>query len=608
MKNKNISVWKKSWDSYFPFLSWWKKMKNPQSIKSDIVAWISVALVLIPQSMAYATLAWLPLEVGLYTALVPVIIAAMFWSCSQMSTGPITIISLMSAAALAPLADIWTQQYIFLASVLAFSTGIFYLILSFLKLWMIVDFLSHPVILWFTNWVCILTILSQIWKIFWVSIDKWDNFFEYMLNIIFAIFWSFHFPTLIVWLSSILVLLFLAKYFPKLPKVLILLIVCIWSSYYFWYEQNFGWAIVHQIPNHLPEFWFWFLTQWATQLSIDQLWKIILYSMIIGLIAFTQTIWVAKFVWYKTKQKISANRELIWQWLANISSSLFGWYGVAGSFSKTAVNMRNGAQTGLSSVITGLWVIITLLFLTPLLYHLPIASLSAVIIVAVIWLIKFQPIIDAWKVEKHDAIVAIGTFILTLVLSPNLERAILIWVVVSLALYIYRTMRPKIVEVSMYKDWEYRDCELFGLKTSKCVSIVRIDGDIYFANSGYFEDEILNLVAEKSKLSAIVFDFEWMNNIDSSWVQMLKNLTFRLKSMEIKLYITNMRVKVYQKLEKIWFVEEFWKSHFYNEINAAVEDVIKKFWKKSDVKMLLEYKKDKHKHPQLNKKIRKNYV
>lgn len=606
---KNISKNKNnSFEKYFPFLSWWKKLKNPQVIKLDFFAGISVALVLIPQSMAYASLAWLPIEVGLYTALIPVVIAAMFWSCSQMSTGPITIISLMSAAVLAPIAQTETQEYIALASLLAFFTWIFYLILSSLKLWMIVDFLSHPVILWFTNWVCILTILSQLWKIFWVSIDKWNHFFEYMLNIIFAIFWSFHLPTLIVWLSSILVLLFLAKYFPKLPKVLILLIVCIWTSYYFWYEQNFGWAIVHQIPNHLPEFWFWFLTQWATQLSIDQLWKIILYSMIIGLIAFTQTIWVAKFVWYKTKQKISANRELIGQGLANISSSFFWSYGVAWSFSKTAVNIRNGAQTGLSSVVTGWVVVITLLYLTPLLYHLPIASLSAVIIVAVIWLIKFQPIIDAWKVEKHDAIIAIGTFILTLVLSPNLERAILIWVVVSLALYIYRTMRPKIVEVSMYKDGEYRDCELFGLKTSKCVSIVRVDWDVYFANSGYFEDEILNLVSEKPDLKAIIFDFEWMNNIDSSGSQMLKNLTQRLKSMGIKLYITNMRVRVYEKLRNIWFVHSFWENHFYNEINDAVEHVIEKFWKKSDVKMLLEYKKDKHKHPQLNKKIRKKYV
>lgn len=602
-KNKNNSL-----EKYFPFLSWWEKLKNPQVIKSDFFAGISVALVLIPQSMAYASLAWLPIEVWLYTALIPVVIAAMFWSCSQMSTGPITIISLMSAAVLIPIAQTGTQEYIALASLLAFFTWIFYLILSSLKLWMIVDFLSHPVILWFTNGVCILTILSQLGKIFWVWIDKWNHFFEYIFNIFTSILLGFHFPTFIVGIWSIFLLIVLAKYFPKLPKVLILLVISIWLSYYFGYEENFSWAIVHQIPNHLPDFSLPFLQESIFKISVEEFWKIILYSMIIGLIAFTQTIWVAKFVWYKTKQKISANRELVWQWLANISSSLFWWYGVAGSFSKTAVNIRNGAQTGLSSVVTGWVVVITLLFLTPLLYHLPIASLSAVIIVAVIWLIRFQPIFDAWKVEKHDAIIAIGTFILTLILSPNLERAILIWVIVSLALYIYRTMRPKIVEVSMYKDGEYRDCELFGLKTSKCVSIVRVDWDVYFANSGYFEDEVLNLVSEKPDLQAIIFDFEWMNNIDSSGSQMLKNLTQRLNSMGLKLYITNMRVKVYQKLEKIWFVHLFWKTHFYNEINQAVEHVIEKFWKKSDIKMLLKYKKDKNKKPELKKKMRKNYV
>jgi len=171
------------------------------------------------------------------------------------------------------------------------------------------------------------------------------------------------------------------------------------------------------------------------------------------------------------------------------------------------VNLRNGATTGFSSVVTGLIVLMTILYLTPLLYHLPLATLAAIIIVAVMSLVKIKPIINAWKVEKHDAVIAIVTFILTLVLSPNLERAILLGVILSLALYIYRTMRPRIIEVSMYKDGEYRDHELFGLKTSKCVSVVRVDGDIYFANASYFEDAVLDLVSKKTKLKVIIFDF-----------------------------------------------------------------------------------------------------
>lgn len=578
-----------------------------KTIKNDTFAGITVALVLIPQSMAYAGLAWLPIEVGLYTAMIPVIIAAIFWSCSQMSTWPITIISLMTAAVLWSFGDLSSQQYIQYASLLAFCTWIFYLILRALRLWIIVDFLSHPVILWFTNAVCILTIMSQLSKIFWVSIDKGNNFFEYTFNIITTVFQNIDIPTLIVSIFSILFLLIAGKLIPKFPKVLWVMVLAIIWSYYFWFESNYWWEIVHIIPNHLPSLQIPFFNEYIFDLNIQQWWKIILYSMIIWFIAFTQTIWVAKFVWYKTKQKISANKELVWQWLANISSSMFGWYGVAGSFSKTAVNMRSWAQTSFSSVVTGIIVCISLLFLTPYLYHLPVATLWAVVIVAVFWLIKFSPIVDAWKVEKHDAYIAIITFILTLLFSPNLERAILIGVILSLALYIYRTMRPKIVEVSMYKDGEYRDCELFGLKTSKCVSVVRVDGDVYFANSGYFEDEVLELVSEKEKLKAIIFDFEWMNNIDSSWIQMLKNLTFRLKSMWLKLYITNMRVWVYQKLDKIWFVKDFWEHHFYNEINNAIEHVIQKFWKKSDVQMLLEYQKDKNKTPILTKKTRKKF-
>ncbi|MCP4523132.1 MAG: SulP family inorganic anion transporter, partial [Candidatus Gracilibacteria bacterium] len=295
--------------------------------------------------------------------------------------------------------------------------------------------------------------------------------------------------------------------------------------------------------------------------------------MIIGLIAFTQTISVAKFVGYKNKQKVSANRELFAQGLANVSSSFFGGYGVAGSFSKTAVNLRNGASTGFSSVVTGCIVLLTLLFLTPLLYHLPLATLAAIIIVAVMSMIKIQPIFSAWKVEKHDAFIAIFTGILTLILSPNLERAILIGVILSLALYIYRTMRPKIGEVSLYKDGEYRDHKLFGLKTSKHISIVRVDGDLYFANASYFEDEILNVVSEKKKLKIIILDLEWMNNIDSSGLQMLENLTDRLRKMGIKIYMTNVRVRLTEKFHHTGFLERFGEKKVYSCIEDVIEHI-----------------------------------
>jgi len=586
---------------YLPFLQWIHKLKDPQVVKKDIIAGITVALVLVPQSMAYAGLAWLPIEVWLYTAFIPVIIAGLFGSSAQMSTGPITIVSLMTATALAPIASSGSEWYVIYASMLACMTGVFYMLLWFLRMWIIVEFLSHPVIIGFTNAVAILTILSQVSKLFWISVEKWSHFFEHIYNIIIALFSGIHIPTLIVWMWSIGLLIFLAYFLPKIPKVLVLLFTSISLSYFFWFEENYWGIIIHNIPSDIPSFFFPFFNEYSSELTLAEYWKLAMYSMIIWLIAFTQSISVAKFVWYQTKQKISANKELVAQGLANVSSSLFGWYWVAGSFSKTAVNLRNGATTGFSSVVTGLIVLLTIMYLTPLLYHLPLATLAAIIIVAVMSLVKIKPIINAWKVEKHDAIIAIVTFWLTLALSPNLERAILLGVILSLALYIYRTMRPKVVEVSMYKDWEFRDHELFGLKTSKCISIVRVDGDLYFANASYFEDTILNLVAEKTKLKVIVFDFERMNNIDSSGLQMVENLVERLQDMGLKVYMADVRVRVTEKFHVIGFLEKFWKKRIFISTEDAVKYVVKKYGKSSDSKTLIEYKRDKKREPELDK-------
>lgn len=520
-----------------------------------------------------------------------------------MSTWPITIVSLMTATALAPIASASIEWYMIYASILAFMTGIFYILLWFLRMWIIVDFLSHPVITGFTNWVAILTIMSQVSKLFWVSVDKWWHFFEYILNLFTAIISGVHIPTLITWIFSIWFLLLIARYAPRVPRVLILLIFSISLSYLLGFSENYWGIIIKTIPDNLPSFIFPFFNDFSWILTLADYGQLMMYAMIIWLIAFTQTISVAKFVWYQTKRKIHPNKELVSQWLANISSSLFGWYGVWGSFSKTAVNMRNGATTWFASVVTGLIVLVTLLYLTPLLYHLPFATLAAIIIVAVMSLIKIQPIIDAWKVEKHDAVIAIITFIWTLLLSPNLERAIWLWVILSLALYIYRTMRPKIVEVSMYKDGEYRDHELFGLKTSKCVSIVRVDGDLYFANASYFEDAILDLVTEKTKLKVIIFDFEWMNNIDSSGLKMIENLVDRLKKLWLKVYMADVRVRVTEKFHLTGFLEKFWEKRIFTKTEDAVKYVVKKYGKSADPKTLIKYKRDKKKTPVLDKKI-----
>ena len=588
---------------FFPFLAWIQELKNPNILKRDILAGLSVSFILIPQSMAYAQLAGLPIEVGLYTACIPVIIAALFGSSPQMSTGPVTIVSLMTATVLAPLATNGVEWYVAFASLLAFFTACVYLIIWSLRLWVIVDFLSHPVIVGFTNAAAILTITSQLWKIFWVSSEKTSNYLLTLYNLGTSIISSSHIPTLICGVSSIIFLVIIWKYFQKIPKVLLLLLLSITISYYIWYNAHFWGDIVWFIPAELPHFSLDFLHYSFSSLSVNEILRIWLFSIVIGLIGFTESISVAKFVSYTTKKRLAPNKELIGQWLANLSSSVFWGYGVAGSFSKTAVNLKAGATTWLSSVVTGIMVGITLLFFTPMIAYLPVATLAAIIIVAVTHMIRFFPLHKAWKIQKHDAVIGYITFITTIACTPNIEMWVLIWVILSITLFVYRSMRPKVIELWLYKDGTYRDTDLFWLKTSDDIGVYRFDGSLYFANAWHFESSILNYLAQKKNISYIILDFEWVNNIDSSAEEMLWNLVNRLKENNIKVYITWTRTRVFEKLSASGFVKKFSTKRLLLNINEALKHIEEKSDKKIKLSPLLEYQQDKEKIPELEKQI-----
>ncbi|MCD5375092.1 STAS domain-containing protein [Candidatus Gracilibacteria bacterium] len=553
--------------------------------------------------MAYAQLAGLPIEIGLYTAFIPVIIAALFGSSPQMSTGPVTIVSLMTATALAPVASAGIEGYVAYASLIAFFTSLFYLLIGSLRLGVIVDFLSHPVIVGFTNAAALLTITSQASKIFGVSYEKGSNYFITLYNLTSSIISSTHIVTFICGLSSIIFLVVVGKYFKKVPKILILLLLSISISYITGYNSILGGSIVGDIPSNLPHLSLGFLEIGLSTLGFYDIFRLALFGVIIGLIGFTESISVAKFVSYTTKKPLSPNKELIGQGLANLSSSVFGGYGVAGSFSKTAVNLKAGATTGLTGVITGLMVGFTLLYLTPFLAFLPIATLASIIIVAVLHMIRFAPLNRAWKIEKHDAIIGYVTFFTTLLFTPNIEIGVLIGVLLSLILFIYRTMRPKVIELGLYKDGTYRDIDLFGLKTSENLGVYRFDGSLYFANAGFFESTILNYIAEKKKISYIILDFEWVNNIDSSAEEMLGNLVERLKENDIKVYITGIRTKVFEKLTISKFIKNFSDKRLMLNIDEALRRIKRKTDKKIDLSPLLEYEKDKKKDPELEKKV-----
>ncbi len=568
---------------FTPFKSWIWELKDKEVLKADIIAWITVALVLIPQSMAYAQLAGLPVYIWLYASFLPVMIAAFFGSSRQLATWPVAIVSLMTAIALEPLATANPTWFMVYAALLALLVWIFQLSLWLLKLWVVVNFLSHPVVVWFTNAWALIIASSQLNKIFWVTSWKWEHQYEIVWwTIQNALSWTV-LTTLAIALWSIALLFIIKKINKKLPWVLITVAIFTTISYFIWYEEIW-WtkSIIWAIPKWLPPFK-------LPPLDFDIIKSLLWTAIVISLVWFMEAISIAKWMASQDKQKISANQELVGQWLSNIVSSLFSWYPVSWSFSRSAVNFAAWARTWFSSIVTGIIVALTLLFLTPLLYHLPQATLAAVIIMAVINLIKIEPIKHAFKVQKHDWIVSIITFFATLYFAPKLEEWIIVWVVLSIGLFIYRTSKPNFAELSMHKSWDLRWAKVFWLETSKNVWMYRFDWPLYFWNAWYFEWKLLKFVNEKKNIKVIILDFEAVTEIDATWIEVIDNITEKFGQSWLEIYITRIRKTHYEMLENTGFFEHFSKEKIFFKREDALEYAKKKFWDKLDLDNFYKY-------------------
>ncbi len=556
---------------FLPFLAWIHEIKDKDILKADLVAGLTVALVLVPQSMAYAQLAGLAPQYGLYASFLPVMIAALMGSSRQLGTGPVAVVSLLTAAAIPTIipegADMVT--YAAYASLLAFLVGIFQFALGALKLGFVINFLSHPVVVGFTNAAAIIIGTSQLNKVFGVSKGEGEHTYEQVWGTITNAAADTHMVTLLIAVLAFAIMISVKNYAPKLPGVLIAVVVTTVISYVMGFgmpvdEGGFGGAIVGAIPEGLPPLV-------VPMLDFSVINQMIVVAITIGLIGFMEAISIAKAMAAQTKQRLDADQELIGQGLANVVSSFFQGYAVSGSFSRSAVNISAGAVTGFSSVVTAVIVGITLVFLTPLLYHLPQATLAAVIIMAVINLIKFAPIMHAWKVEKHDAIVAVTSFILTLLFAPHLENGIVIGVILSLALFLYRTMEPRFTELSAHDgssilvnalDNELDRCEV--------VSIVKYSGSLYFGNAGYFEDKILKLIADKQQcLKYVIVDMAGINQIDASGEEVLSGLLDRCSAGGVEILFARSE-GIEKVLERSGFMDRFGKDRFYDRRTDAL--------------------------------------
>jgi SulP family sulfate permease len=299
-----------------------------------------------------------------------------------------------------------------------------------------------------------------------------------------------------------------------------------------------GGEVVGAIPEGLPSIK-------MPSFNLDALGSLLSAALVISLVGFMEAISIAKAVAAKTRERVDPNQELVGQGLANVVGSFTQAFPVSGSFSRTAVNMNAGARTGMSSVITALIVLVALLFLTPLLYHLPQAVLAAIIIMAVIGLVNFKAVKHAWQASKHDGIAAVVTFIATLAFAPHLDNGIMVGAGLALGLYLYRTMSPRVAILGRYNDGTLRDINVYpDLPTSKHMVAIRFDGSLYFANVAYFEDAVLEAVANHPDAKYVLVVGNGINQLDASGEEVIHHLLDRLKSTGITLVFSGLKKQV----------------------------------------------------------------
>lgn len=573
----------------FPFLVWAPMLKDRKVLHDDFIAGLTVALVLIPQSMAYANLAGLPAAYGLYISLMPVLVAALWGSSRQLGTGPVAVVSIMTATTVAGILGGTAEsnpallaEYVALATFLAFIVGVFQFSLGVFKLGIIVNFLSLPVIVGFTNAAAMVIGLSQLSKIFGVNMPgaPSDHFITVRIWGVLEQLGDTHIPTLLMGISAFAVMWFLKKYAPRLPGVLIAVASATFISYLIGFEQMGG-KVVGEVPQGLP----------SLQLpgfDFNNLGYLVVNGMIIALVGFMEAISIAKAMAAKTKDKLDPNQELVGQGLSNIVGSFTQSYPASGSFSRSAVNLNAGARTGFSSVVTAMLVVVTLLFLTPLLYHLPSAVLAAVIMMAVVGLINFKAVKHAWKTNHHDGIASIITFGCTLGFAPHLETGILIGATLAISLFLYRTMKPRVALLGRYPDGTLRDLKVNpDLPVDNEIIVLRFDGSLYFANVAFFEDIVLAAVSDNPDAKYILVVGDGINQLDASGEEVLHHLIERLKSNNMILVFSGLKKQILDVMRRTSLLETLGDENIFATEDMALTDLYERLGKKGKDAVLM---------------------
>lgn len=544
-----------------PILQWLPHYKK-RDFRADFIAGLTVGVMLVPQGMAYGLLAGLPPIYGLYSGIIPMFLYAFFGTSRQLSVGPVALVSLLILSGVGQFAEPGTDYFVSLAISTALIAGIIQILLGLFRLGFLVNFLSHPVISGFTSAAALIIAFSQTANLFGIKAPR-SNIIHEIVGFLIAHLSEIHLLTLVIGLGGIVFMLLLKKIHKSIPNALVTVILGTLIVWFFELDKQ-GIQIVGVVPEGLPAFG-------IPKLDMETLTNLLPLAITICIISFIESLAIAKTIESQHKDyKVVPNQELFALGLTKIGGAFFQSFPTTGSFTRSAVNNESGARTGIASIVSAVIISLTLLFLTPLFYYLPKALLASIIVVAVRNLIDYKEAIHLWKTDKKDFISLMGTFIATLTLG--IQMGVFTGLVLSLLLIVYKTSKPQFAILGRLPDTKtFRNINRFpDAKEEPGIKVVRFDSHLFFGNAEFFRESIEDLVKEQGTPKAIVLDASIISSIDSTGIQVIKDIISYLNNHQVQFLVSGLVGPVRDTLQQNNLLTKIGEKNIFLRTHDAV--------------------------------------
>ncbi|MGC2048702.1 MAG: SulP family inorganic anion transporter [Gallionella sp.] len=548
-----------------PFMQWWH-MVDRNTSRADLMAGLTGALIVLPQGVAFATIAGMPPEYGLYAAMLPAIIAALFGSSWHLVSGPTTAISIAVFAAISPLAEPGSPDFISMVLTLTFLTGLFQLILGMARMGVLVNFISHTVVIGFTAGAALLIAASQVKNFFGINIARGAPFHE-VINETIAQFDTINpyvtFIGTITLASGILA----KRFIPRLPYMIVAMVAGSVVAYLVNLEVGVQTTLIKTVgalPTHLPPFVF-------PDFSYDTIQKVLFPALVVTMLALTEAVSISRAIAVKSEQRIDGNQEFIGQGLSNLIGSFFSSYASCGSFNRSGVNYAAGAQTPLATVYASIFLILILMLVAPLASYLPTAAMAGILFLVAWGLIDFHHIVSITKTSRAETVVLWVTLVGTLV---DLEKGIFFGILLSLSIYLYRVSRPFIVSVVPAKEeGAYHFVSAYGHPECPQLSMVRFNGAIFFGAVDHALRSLMKIDEKEPQKKSVLIVATGIDFVDVAGAEMLAQEARRRRKLGGGLYFYRCKDSIYEFLSKSGKLDDIGEDVFFPVMSNWIKPV-----------------------------------